>query len=73
MSIADSSSSVNRFTPTTALWSASTSAWKRDALDAICRWNQPDSIPATTPPCASISAKSPSASRSSLSVNASMK
>src|SRR2546423_9265722 len=40
---------------------ASTSCWNASAERAICRWNQPPSIPFTTPPIDWISANSPSA------------
>jgi hypothetical protein len=66
-----SASSTKSFSPTMVRRPSSSSAWNRAELEAICRWNHPDSMARTTPPCASISAKSPSASRSSPSVSAS--
>ena len=66
-----SASSTKSFTPTIVRRPCSSSAWNRMDEWAICRWNQPDSIALTTPPWASISANSPSASRSSPSVSAS--
>ncbi len=55
-----SASSTKSLTPTMVRRPRSTSAWNRIELAAIWRWNHPVSIAATTPPCASISAKKPS-------------
>src|SRR5207253_5283377 len=55
--------------PTMTRSRASNARWNRSAERAICCWNQPPSMPRTTPPTDWISANSASASRSSCSVS----